>query len=41
MDERIDQHKHLVKSSFKEVNEFLQGFHSDFIDQMTGLRKER
>jgi hypothetical protein len=41
VDERLDQHKHLVKSSFKEVNEFIQGFHSDFIEQMTGLRKDR
>ena len=41
VDERIDQHRHLVKSSFKEVNEFIQGFHSDFIDQMSAIRKER
>ena len=41
VDERLEQERNLSKSSFKEVNEFISGFHQDFIVQMTTLKKER
>jgi len=41
VDERLEQERNLSKSSFKEVNEFLSGFHQEFIVQMTTLKKER